>query len=105
MVQIEHDDAFAVIKRFDGPDALFYCDPPYVHSTRSAPKGYRHEMGDDKHRELLELINSVKGKVLISCYQSEIYAKALPAKRWRRVARTRDVGPTGKRLEVLYIKK
>jgi DNA adenine methylase len=74
----------------------------------SGTKGYRHEMGDDRHRELLDLINSVKGKVLISCYQSEMYARALPAKRWRRVermARTRNVNPSGNRVEVLYIRK
>jgi hypothetical protein len=29
MVQIEHDDAFAVIRQFDGPDALFYSNSTY----------------------------------------------------------------------------
>jgi len=107
-VKIEHDDAFAVIRRFDGPDTLFYCDPPYVHSTRTGSSEYKYEMENGQHQEFLRLVNSIEGKVVISCYASELYAKALPAKRWRRVermARTRNTKAEGNRLEVLYIKK
>jgi DNA adenine methylase len=106
MVQIEHDDAIKVIRRFDTPEALFYCDPPYVHSTRSSKTGYRHEMTDGDHLELLDTLNSIKGGAMLSSYPSELYKKQLPARRWKcvtRMARTRN--PTANRLEVLWIKK
>ncbi|MBX3082917.1 MAG: DNA adenine methylase [Anaerolineae bacterium] len=76
LVQIECDDAFKVIQRFDSPQTVFYLDPPYVHSTRyhnSTDKGYAHEMNDDDHRRLSVLVKSVQGMVLLSGYQSELY--------------------------------
>jgi DNA adenine methylase len=105
-VQIEHDNALCVIRRFDTPGALFYCDPPYVHSTRSSGSGYAFEMNDDEHLELLDLLNTIQGKAMISGYPCELYQKHLPAKRWKRLereARTREAGAN--RTEVLYVKK
>lgn len=55
-VQIEHDDALAVIRRFDGPETLFYCDPPYVASTRTSDKGYAFEMDDAAHCILVDTL-------------------------------------------------
>lgn len=75
-VQIECDDAFKVIQRFDSPETLFYIDPPYVHSTRyedSHRKGYSVEMSDNDHIALGQLLNSVKGMVVLSGYPSELY--------------------------------
>lgn len=74
LVQIEHDDAFKVVRRFDGRDTLFYVDPPYVHATRYDPaKGYAHEMSDVDHRHLAELLHSVSGMVILSGYPSVLY--------------------------------
>ena len=75
-VQIEHDDAFKVIRRFDSHETLFYLDPPYVHSTRyhsSDNKGYSHEMEDDAHRRLAEMVKALDGMVIISGYPSALY--------------------------------
>ncbi|MFQ5735126.1 MAG: bifunctional DNA primase/polymerase, partial [Planctomycetaceae bacterium] len=49
-VQILCQPAIQAIRRFDHPDALIYCDPPYVHSTRSkgATDVYGVEMTDDE---------------------------------------------------------
>jgi DNA adenine methylase len=105
-VQIEHDNALKVIRRFDTPNALFYCDPPYVHSTRSSGSGYAFERNDDEHLELLDLLNGIQGKALISGYPCDLYKIHLPARRWRRLereSRTRD--PKANRTEVLYIRK
>lgn len=80
-VVIEHKPAMDVIDRIDGsrngPQALYYCDPPYVHASRQAgaesQRAYRHEMSDGEHRELAERLHSVKGMVVISGYPTELY--------------------------------
>ena len=77
-VQIEHDSALAVIRRYDSPDTLFYCDPPYPHESRGDSKAYTYEMTDNDHRELASLLHTVKGLVAISGYHcplmDELYA-------------------------------
>jgi len=69
-VQIENDDALEVIQRYDSPDTLFYCDPPYPHDTRGDSNAYAYEMTDEQHEALAELLGSVKGKVALSTYQN-----------------------------------
>lgn len=73
-VQIENNDWEKVVKRYDSEEAFFYCDPPYVHSTRKSG-GYAHEMSDDDHHHLIDIISNVKGKVLLSGYPNSIYDK------------------------------
>lgn len=75
-VQIENKPAVEVIKRFNYPNVLIYCDPPYVLDTRHG-KQYRHEMNDDDHEELLDTLLNHNGKVLISGYDSELYRRKL----------------------------
>lgn len=73
--------ALDVIKEFDGPDTLFYLDPPYLHETRVTKKEYgENEMTQEQHAELLGVIAECKGKVMLSGYRSEFYDKAL--NRW-----------------------
>lgn len=77
-VQIEHDDALKVIPRFDSDGTLFYVDPPYVFSTRSdrwARNGYEHEMEDEQHELLAEILNKIKGMALLSGYPSDLYKR------------------------------
>lgn len=69
-VQIENAPAIEVIKRYDSPETLFYCDPPYPHETRGDSKAYAYEMTDAQHRELAEVLKKVKGKVALSSYHS-----------------------------------
>jgi DNA adenine methylase len=71
-VQIEHDTAINVIKRYDSEDTLIYCDPPYPHESRHDSNAYAYEMTDDQHRELARLLRSVKGKVAVSSYHSHL---------------------------------
>lgn len=81
-VQIENRPAADVIKLYDDPATLFYCDPPYLHSTRGDSKAYGYEMAEDEHRELAELLRSVKGKVAISGYRNKLMDELY--KKWRR---------------------
>ena len=74
-VQIEHDQAINVIKRYDSQDTLFYCDPPYPHDSRGDSKAYQYEMTDEEHIELHKVLSKVKGKVAISSYHCELMDK------------------------------
>lgn len=71
-VQIENDDAISVIRRYDSAETLFYCDPPYPHDSRSDINAYAFEMTDDQHRELAEVLHSVKGLVALSGYHGDL---------------------------------
>ena len=72
MVQIEHKPAVELIKAFNHDNVLIYADPPYVLSTRSR-KQYRHEMTDQDHVELLEVLLQHTGPVMLSGYDNSIY--------------------------------
>ncbi len=85
-VIVECRDALEVIGANDDPNALFYIDPPHLAETRSkqAPcKGYRHELGEADHRRLLELLCSLKARVIVSGYRSALYERTLA--HWRRL--------------------
>ncbi len=104
-VQIENRPAEDVIRLYDSPDTLFYCDPPYVHDTRGDSKAYGFEMNDEEHRSLANLLNTVEGKVAISNYACELMDELYSGLKWRKI-----VGPTktnhatkGIRTEVLWV--
>ncbi|CBH21667.1 Phage modification methylase [Acetoanaerobium sticklandii] len=75
-VQIDCQPAIKFIKRHKYQNVLIYADPPYLLSTRSG-KQYKHEMNEQDHIELLELLIEHPGPVIISGYQSEIYDEML----------------------------
>lgn len=70
-----------ILDLYDGEGALFYVDPPYVHSTRSGGhwEVYEHEMTDDQHRELCLHLCRLRGMVVLSGYPNPIYKELLPA--------------------------
>lgn len=70
--QIENTDAITLIGRYDSPEVLIYCDPPYLLGTRR--KGlYKHEMTDGQHEELLKALIKSKAKICLSAYDNEMY--------------------------------
>ncbi len=74
-----HGDAVNYLKsyRFIGKE-LVYCDPPYLRETRKKPKRlYRYEYSRKQHEELLEILKSLKCKVMISGYESTLYKESL----------------------------
>src|SRR5205814_1453106 len=82
-VCIENLPALDLIRREDGLNTLFYCDPPYLHDTRTAPDAYGDfEMTEADHAELLAVLRACKGKVMLSGYPSALYEKEL--KVWTR---------------------
>src|SRR5690606_6970070 len=72
-VQIENLPWQEIVRRYDTPDTLFYCDPPYLPSTRTGQAAYQYEMTIEEHRELAEVLNSVRGHVVLSGYASPEY--------------------------------
>jgi DNA adenine methylase len=102
-VAIEHVDAVRLIERLDAPSTLFYCDPPYISSTRGsyATCGYRHEMTDADHERLAESLRQVRGLVVLSGYPSELYDRLYAGWEQRRTEASSDRG--GRRIEVLWL--
>jgi DNA adenine methylase len=68
-VQIENAPAIEVIHRYDSPETLFYCDPPYPHEARGDNKAYGFEMTDREHEELAECLHAAEGAVAVSGYR------------------------------------
>jgi DNA adenine methylase len=103
-VQIENRPAIDIVKLYDSKDTLFYCDPPYIHSTRGDSKAYSCEMTDDQHGELAEVLNSAKGKVAFSNYECELLEKLYPKQRWykHKSAPKTNHATKGTRVEVLW---
>lgn len=83
-VEIWNRPAVDFIKRLDSPSTLFYCDCPYLHETRSTVGEYRHEMSVEDHRDLLRLLSAIKGKFLLSGYDSELYEHFMRDFSWTR---------------------
>jgi len=91
-VQIECLDFRNCIEKYvsawDYNNSVCYMDPPYVKSTRKKG-GYEHEMTDDDHNDLVDLLIKYenKCKFILSGYPNEIY-KRLEKRGWIRVTRT-----------------
>ncbi len=84
-VEIRNMDFRQFIYKYDHSKALFYCDPPYVHSTRSTGGGeYGHEMTEDDHTELLDQLGHLSGRFLLSGYQCALYDQAAAKYGWTR---------------------
>ena len=83
-VQIENLDILDLIKKYDKEDTLFYLDPPYVPETRKQKKSYNCEMTREQHIELIDTLINVKGKVILSGYDNDIYNKLLD-NGWKKV--------------------
>ncbi|WP_329959647.1 DNA adenine methylase [Proteus mirabilis] len=104
-VIIENKPALDLIKKHDTVDTLFYLDPPYVLETRVAGnRYYNYEMTNEQHSELLQTVNSVSGKVIISGYDSDLYNNKLTG--WRKVTKEARISAgrgTGIRTECLWM--
>lgn len=81
-VQIENRPALDIVRLYDSPGTLFYCDPPYLHSTRGDAKAYGFEMSDTEHVALANTLNACKGSVALSGYRNKLMDDLF--KGWRR---------------------
>lgn len=102
-VIVENRDALKLVSYHDGAQTLFYCDPPYVHETRTwmnAKDAYRHEMTDDDHRRLAEVLHGLRGMVMLSGYPSGLYDELYGD--WKRLERDAMADCAQKRVECLW---
>jgi len=83
-VFVECKDWKEVVKQYDSDDTLLYCDPPYIHDTRKSKDDYEHEMTNEQHEELINILLSLKSKVILSGYANPIYER-LEKNGWRRI--------------------
>ncbi len=65
-VEIVNLDWKEVFKRYDSPEVIFYCDPPYLGTTS--------DYGTIDHKQFLERVFTLKGYVAVSGYYSPLYA-------------------------------
>lgn len=104
-VIIENRPAITVMLNHDTPTTLHYVDPPYLHSTRKMrDRAYSFEMTEYDHIELLAAVNNLKGQVVVSGYDSDLYNDLL--KGWTKHTKQAQVSAgrgTGLRTECLWI--
>lgn len=106
-VVIENKDACEIMLAHDSEKTLHYCDPPYVHSTRTtwagsgARKGYQHEMSDADHIKFAACVHGLKGMVMVSGYHSPLYDSLFAD--WRRIERDSLADGARARKEVLWM--
>jgi len=98
--QIENLSAIEIINRYNTKDVFIYADPPYLLDTR---KGYlyKHEMTDEQHIELLELLINHPGKVMISGYENDLYNATL--KGWEKAYKSTTAEQGLQRQEVIWM--
>lgn len=54
-----------------------YCDPPYLHKTRSSTRRYRFDYREQDHVELLKILKGLSCSVILSGYPSTLYDEQL----------------------------
>ena len=73
-VVIRNRPALDLLRQEDGPHTLFYLYPPYLHDTRTSTSEYgAYEMTTQDHAELLDALNTLQGKFILSGYHSHLY--------------------------------
>lgn len=68
---IECDDALKIIPRWDSPQTLFYCDPPYSDTNQGHYGGYTL----DDYQALCDALDNCEGSYVLSNYPQEIEPK------------------------------
>lgn len=104
-VLIENKPAIDVMRKHDAIDTLHYCDPPYLPDSRvKGNRCYQHEMTEEGHEALLKSISELKGMVIISGYDSQLYNDYLAS--WRKEEKSARISAgrgTGTRIECLWL--
>lgn len=82
-VIILNRDGLSIIEKYNDPNTLIYCDPPYHHKTRTNFR-YKQDMTNDEQLLFLDVVNKSKSKILISGYKNDVYDEYL--KDWEEIS-------------------
>lgn len=88
---IEHLPWDEVIRRYDRPHTLFYCDPPYF-----STEGYGVEFGLEQYDRMAALARTIQGRMIISVNDIPEMRKAFDGLTISTVDITYSVGGSGK---------
>lgn len=104
-VVIENRDAQDVMLAHDTEKTVHYCDPPYVHETRSSAAhghhGYSYEMNDADHEDLGRFLRTLSGMVVVSGYRCDLYDRLYDG--WHLVEKNALADGARPRVECLWI--
>lgn len=104
-VSLEALPALEVIARYGSrPGVLLYVDPPYLGTTRGWGNNYRVEMKTvEEHRELAAALAECKASVVLSGYDSPLYAELFDGwHRYEQQSMTGNAAADKARVEVLW---
>ena len=79
--QIESSDALKVIKSRDTLNIFHFIDPPYI----DADQGHYGGFTEDDFTGLLDLLSNLKGKFLLTTYDTELLTKYAKKHGWKQV--------------------
>lgn len=101
-VTIENDDAMSIIQRYDREDAFHFVDPPYVNSDCGHYDGMFSEAD---MLVLIELLERVKGKFMLTMFPYEPIENAANKNGWmiHRVERTISASKESRRKQEEWI--
>jgi len=101
MVQIESNDALKIIKSRDTEETFHFVDPPYIGSNMGHYKGYT----EADFEELLKLLESVKGKFMLTMYPNPVLQGCIERNNWKvqKITRTISVSKVSRRKQEEWI--
>ena len=80
-VQIECYDALHIIRSRDRENTFFYCDPPYPETDQGHYNGY----SVIDFRRLLETLECIKGKFLLSSFRHPVLREFTEKHNWAQI--------------------
>lgn len=98
-VYIEEGDFAELIARYDGPETIFYLDPPYY-----GIYGYRFNFKHEDFTRLAAVLSGIKGKFLFSINDHEVIRSMFSSYMIEIVEILYTAGPTKKRVGELLIR-
>lgn len=101
-VTIEQLSYEKMFEKYDSKATVWYLDPPYVLSSRTRKHSYRDEFTANDHMVFIGLVKHLKGHVVLSGYNSDIYESEFGG--WKKIERDSNCQGGKVRTEVLWIK-
>ena len=106
-VSLEARDALEVVADYGRhPEVLIYADPPYLGSVRSGRQYHVEMSSDNEHRQLAAALRACRCSVVLSGYDSPLYAEIFAGWHQLRISTYTGQGnhteSTDRRVEVLW---